>query len=108
FRSTTLHDRLYIPDLVPVFQTFPTMPVVSISDAQRAPLPWLHWQGTVYHGLPENLYTFQETSGSYLAFLGRISPEKGVEQAIAIAQQVGMPLQIAAKVDARSGERRVG
>jgi glycosyltransferase involved in cell wall biosynthesis len=96
---TTLHGRLDIPDLVAVFQTFPTMPVVSISDAQRTPLPWLHWQGTVYHGLPEDLYTFQETSGSYLAFLGRISPEKGVEQAIAIARQVGMPLKIVAKVD---------
>jgi len=96
---TTLHGRLDIPDLVAVFQTFPSMPVVSISDAQRTPLPWLHWQGTVYHGLPEDLYTFQETPGSYLAFLGRISPEKGVEQAIAIARQVGMPLKIVAKVD---------
>ena len=96
---TTLHGRLDIPDLVPVFQTFPSMPVVSISDAQRAPLPWLQWQGTVYHGLPEDLYTFQATPGSYLAFLGRISPEKGVEQAIAITRQAGMPLKIVAKVD---------
>jgi glycosyltransferase involved in cell wall biosynthesis len=77
---------------------FPTMPVVSISDAQRAPLPWINWLGTVYHGLPEDLYTFRETPGTYLAFLGRIAPEKGVEQAIAIAQQVGIPLKIAAKV----------
>src|SRR5262249_16971849 len=75
------------------------MPVVSISDAQRAPLPWVNWLGTVYHGLPEDLYTFRETPGTYLAFLGRISPEKGVDQAIAIAQQAGMPLKIAAKVD---------
>jgi glycosyltransferase involved in cell wall biosynthesis len=96
---TTLHGRLDIPDLVPVFQTFPSMPVVSISDAQRTPLPWLHWQGTVYHGLPEELYTFQDTPGSYLAFLGRISPEKGVEQAIAIARQAGIPLKIVAKID---------
>jgi glycosyltransferase involved in cell wall biosynthesis len=96
---TTLHGRLDIPDLVPVYQTFPSMPVVSISDAQRTPLPWLQWQGTVYHGLPEDLYTFQATPGSYLAFLGRISPEKGVEQAIAIARQAGMPLKIVAKVD---------
>ena len=73
--------------------------MVSISDSQRAPLPWLNWQGTVYHGLPEDLYTFRERSGTYLAFLGRISPEKGVDQAIAIAQRAGMPLQIAAKVD---------
>ena len=96
---TTLHGRLDLPDLVPLYTMFPSMPVVSISDAQRAPLPWVNWLGTVYHGLPEDLYTFRETPGTYLAFLGRISPEKGVEQAIAIAQQVGMPLKIAAKVD---------
>ena len=96
---TTLHGRLDIPDLVPVYQTFPSMPVVSISDAQRRPLPGLQWQGTVYHGLPEDLYTFQDTPGSYLAFLGRISPEKGIEQAIAIARQAGMPLKIVAKID---------
>jgi glycosyltransferase involved in cell wall biosynthesis len=96
---TTLHGRLNLPDLVPVYQTFPRMPVVSISDAQRIPLPGLQWQGTVYHGLPADLYTFQETPGSYLAFLGRISPEKGIEQAIAIARQAGMPLKIVAKID---------
>jgi glycosyltransferase involved in cell wall biosynthesis len=96
---TTLHGRLDIPDLVPLYQTFSTIPVVSISDSQRAPLPWLNWQGTVYHGLPDDLYTLRETPGPYLAFLGRISPEKGVEQAIAIAQRAGMPLKIAAKVD---------
>ena len=96
---TTLHGRLDLPDLIPVYQMFPTMPVVSISDSQRAPLPWLNWLGTVYHGLPADLYTFRETPGAYLAFLGRIAPEKGVEQAIAIAQQAGMPLKIAAKVD---------
>jgi glycosyltransferase involved in cell wall biosynthesis len=96
---TTLHGRLDIPDLGPVYQAFPSVPVVSISDHQRAPLPWLQWQGTVYHGLPEDLYTFRETPGTYLAFLGRISPEKGVEQAIAIARQAGMPLKIVAKVD---------
>ena len=78
--------------------------MVSISDAQRAPLPWVNWLGTVYHGLPEDLYTFRETPGTYLAFLGRLSPEKGVEQAIAIAQQVGMPLKIAAKVDPKDRE----
>jgi glycosyltransferase involved in cell wall biosynthesis len=96
---TTLHGRLDLKDLVPLYQMFPSMPVVSISDAQRTPLPAVNWLGTVYHGLPEDLYTFQETPGTYLAFLGRISPEKGVEQAIAIAQRVGMPLKIAAKVD---------
>jgi glycosyltransferase involved in cell wall biosynthesis len=96
---TTLHGRLDLPDLVPLYKMFPSMPVVSISNAQRAPLPWVNWLGTVYHGLPEDLYTFRETPGTYLAFLGRITPEKGVEQAIAIAQQVGIPLKIAAKVD---------
>src|SRR5215813_11875894 len=96
---TTLHGRLDIPDLVPLYQMFPSMPMVSISDVQRAPLPWVNWLGTVYHGLPEHLYTFREAPGTYLAFLGRITPEKGVEQAIAIAQQAGIPLKIAAKVD---------
>jgi glycosyltransferase involved in cell wall biosynthesis len=97
---TTLHGRLDLPDLVPLYQTFPTIPVVSISESQRAPLPWLNWQGTIYHGVPEDLYTCRDTPGTYLAFLGRISPEKGVDQAIAIAQRAGMPLKIAAKVDA--------
>jgi glycosyltransferase involved in cell wall biosynthesis len=73
--------------------------VVSISHAQRAPLPWLRWRGTVYHGLPLDLYTFRQTPGTYLAFLGRVSPEKGLAQAITIARQVGMPLKIVAKVD---------
>jgi len=104
---TTLHGRLDLPDLVPVYQMFPSMPVVSISDAQRAPLPWVNWLGTVYHGLPEDLYTFRETPGTYLAFLGRMSPEKGVDQAIAIAQQAGMPLKIAAKID-RADRKRSG
>jgi glycosyltransferase involved in cell wall biosynthesis len=96
---TTLHGRLDVPDLVPLYHLFPSLPVVSISDAQRVPLPWVNWLGTVYHGLPEDLYTFRAQPGTYLAFLGRIAPEKGVEQAITIAQHVGMPLKIAAKVD---------
>jgi glycosyltransferase involved in cell wall biosynthesis len=96
---TTLHGRLDLPDLVPVYQTFPNMPVVSISNSQREPLPWLHWQGTVYHGLPTDLYTFQETPGTYLAFLGRISPEKRADRAIEIAKRVEIPLKIAGKVD---------
>ncbi len=96
---TTLHGRLDIPDLVPLYREFPEMPVVSISHAQREPLPWINWQGTVYHGLPEDLYTFQEEPGKYLAFLGRIAPEKRVDRAIEIAKRVGMPLKIAAKVD---------
>ena len=75
------------------------MPVISISNGQREPLPWANWQATVYHGLPENIYRFNPECGNYLAFLGRISPEKRVDRAIKIAKQVGMPLKIAAKVD---------
>jgi glycosyltransferase involved in cell wall biosynthesis len=96
---TTLHGRLDIPDLVPLYQEFIEMPVVSISNAQRQPLPWLNWQGTVYHGLPRDLYQFRPGPGRYLAFLGRISPEKGVDRAIEIAKRVGIELRIAAKID---------
>ncbi|MEW6325095.1 MAG: glycosyltransferase family 4 protein [Nitrospirota bacterium] len=97
---TTLHGRLDIPDLVPLYREYREMPVISISNAQREPLPWLNWIATVYHGLPEQLYAFQEFPGKYLAFLGRISPEKRVDRAIDIATQIGMELKIAAKVDA--------
>ena len=96
---TTLHGRLDIPDLVPLYEEFPTMPVVSISNSQRGPLPSLNWQGTVYHGLPHDLYTFHDAPGRYLAFLGRISPEKRVDRAIDIACRAGMAIKIAAKVD---------
>ena len=96
---TTLHGRLDIPDLIPLYQEFRDMPVISISNGQREPLPWANWQATVYHGLPPDLYRFRPESGSYLAFLGRISPEKRVDRAIEIAKQVEMPLKIAAKVD---------
>jgi glycosyltransferase involved in cell wall biosynthesis len=96
---TTLHGRLDIPDLLPLYQEFKEMPVSSISNAQREPLPWLNWQGTSYHGLPKNQYEFSSTSKGYLAFLGRTSPEKGLDEAIEIAKKVGMPLKIGAKVD---------
>jgi len=96
---TTLHGRLDLPDLVPLYQEFPDMPVVSISNAQREPLPWANWQATVYHGIPVDLYRFREEPGSYLAFMGRISPEKRVDRAIKIAKQVQIPFKIAAKVD---------
>jgi glycosyltransferase involved in cell wall biosynthesis len=99
-RVTTFHGRLDLPDLVPLYREFREMPVVSISDAQRQPVPWLNWQGTVYHGLPENLYTLCDEPGTYLAFIGRISPEKRVDRAIEIAKRLDMPLKIAAKVDA--------
>jgi glycosyltransferase involved in cell wall biosynthesis len=96
---TTLHGRLDLPDLVPLYREFTDVPLVSISDAQREPLRWVNWQATVYHGLPPDLYRFREHPGTYLAFLGRISPEKRVDRAIAIARRIGMPLRIAAKVD---------
>jgi len=96
---TTLHGRLDLPEQQPVFDTFDTAPVISISNAQRQPLPQARWLGTVYHGLPENLYTPQPVEPRYLAFLGRISPEKRVDTAIRIAQRCGLPIRIAAKVD---------
>lgn len=95
---TTLHGRLDIPDLVPLYREFREIPVVSISDAQREPIPWANWQATIYHGLPEDLLTFRAKRGDYLAFLGRVSPEKGIEQSIEIAGQAGMNLKVAAKV----------
>ncbi len=96
---TTLHGRLDVADLCSLYIEFADMPVVSISNAQREPLPWINWRGTVYHGLPENLYTFRNSPGSYLAFLGRICPEKCPDVAIEIAKRLGMPIKIAAKVD---------
>jgi glycosyltransferase involved in cell wall biosynthesis len=96
---TTLHGRLDIPDLVPLYEMYSDMPVISISDSQRDPLPQLNWQGTVHHGFPPDSYSAHQKSGKYLAFLGRTSPEKGLDQAIEIAQRVGMPLKIAAKID---------
>jgi glycosyltransferase involved in cell wall biosynthesis len=96
---TTLHGRLDLPDLPHIYEEFDEMPVVSISDAQRDPLPWLNWQGTVHHGLPPDLYPFCDQPGDYLAFLGRVSPEKGVDRAIEIARRARRPLRIAAKVD---------
>jgi len=96
---TTTHGRLDLPDLPPLFREFPMMAPVSISDAQRAPAPWASWHGTVHHGLPTDLYLPGRGDGGYLAFIGRISPEKAVEKAIEIARRVGIPLKIAAKVD---------
>ncbi|MDE3242481.1 MAG: glycosyltransferase family 4 protein [Nitrospirota bacterium] len=96
---TTLHGRLDLPELEPVFREFSEMPLVSISDAQRRPLTWANWQATVYHGLPRDLYTCHPQPGKYLAFLGRISAEKRPDHAIEIAKRTGLPLRIAAKVD---------
>jgi glycosyltransferase involved in cell wall biosynthesis len=86
--------------LVPLYRHYSNQPLVSISNAQRAPLPAANWQGTVYHGLPENLFTFNPERGKYLAFLGRLSEEKRLDRAIEIAQRVDMPLKVAAKIDA--------
>jgi len=96
---TTMHGRLDIPDVHPVHREFAEMHLVSVSDAQRRPMPWANWAGTVYHGVPENLYQLRIQPGTYLAFLGRISPEKRVDRAIEIARRTGIPLKIAAKVD---------
>jgi glycosyltransferase involved in cell wall biosynthesis len=97
---TTLHGRLDIPEVTPLFREYKEMSLVSISDAQREPMRWANWIGTVHHGLPENLYAPKHEHGKYLAFLGRISPEKRVDRAIEVARRVGMPIKIAAKVDA--------
>jgi glycosyltransferase involved in cell wall biosynthesis len=97
---TTLHGRLDLPELKPIFKAFPNVPVVSISDHQRRALPGAHYIGTVHHGLPAGLLTPQEgMRPRYLAFLGRIAPEKGPDHAIRIARACGIPLKIAAKTD---------
>ena len=97
---TTLHGRLDLKDLAGVYRRWREFPLVSISYRQREPLRAANWIGTVYHGLPARLCAFQpEPRGGYLAFLGRISPEKRVDRAIAIARRAGLPLKIAAKVD---------
>ena len=95
---TTLHGRLDLPELGPLYDLYDEMPVVSISDSQRQPLPHANYVATIHHGLPQNLLR-KGPGGSYLAFLGRISPEKAPDAAIRIAAQCGMPLKIAAKVD---------
>ncbi|NPU66801.1 glycosyltransferase family 4 protein [Bradyrhizobium sp. 83012] len=96
---TTLHGRLDLPEHQPVFSIFKDVPIISISDAQRRPVPNANWVRTVLHGLPEQLLMPQPVTPSYLAVLGRIAPEKGVDRAINIAMRCGIPLKIAAKVD---------
>jgi len=96
---TTLHGRLDLPDLQAVFAAYPEAALISISDAQRRPLAHADWRATVYHGMPTASYALGRGDGGYLAFLGRISPEKRVESAIRVAATVGMPLKIAAKID---------
>ena len=96
---TTLHGRLDLEDLKPIYRVFDQIPLVSISDNQRKPFDKVQWVKTIYHGLPKNLYKPGKGEGNYLAFLGRISPEKRPDRAIEIAKKSGMPLKIAAKVD---------
>lgn len=97
---TTLHGRLNIPDLTGLYREFSDIPLISISAAQREPLPWAGWQATVHHGIPLDLYELKTGEGNYLAFLGRVSREKRVDRAVEIATLAKMKLKIAAKVDA--------
>jgi glycosyltransferase involved in cell wall biosynthesis len=96
---TTLHGRLDLPEHQPLFSTFSSIPVVNISESQRRPVPQAGWVRTILHGLPQNLFTPQPVTPSYLAFLGRISPEKRLDVAVQIAARSGIPLKIAAKID---------
>ena len=96
---TTLHGRLDLPEFVDAYRTFASTPFVSISDSQRRPIPHLNWVRTVLHGMPANLLKPRPVRQEYAAFLGRVSPEKGVDRAIRIAGRAGMKLKIAAKVD---------
>ncbi|MCC2640751.1 MAG: putative Glycosyl transferase, group 1 [Nitrospira sp.] len=96
---TTLHGHLGVPELAPVYREFWDIPVVSISHSQRAPFPSNNWQANVYHGLPADLHHFHPKPQRYLAFLGRMSPEKSPDVAIRIAQRLRIPLRMAAKVD---------
>jgi glycosyltransferase involved in cell wall biosynthesis len=95
----TMHGRLDLPDFAPLYREYDEIPLVSISDDQRKPLAWANWRATIHHGLPEGLYRFRAEHGRYLAFLGRICPEKRVDRAIDIAKRAGVRLRIAAKVD---------
>jgi len=95
----TMHGRLDVKELHPVYARYRGVPLVSISDAQREPLPLMNWVETIYHGLPRDLLRFSRGPGKYLAFLGRISPEKRPDLAIEVARRVGIPIKLAAKVD---------
>ena len=96
---STMHGRLDLDAFAPLYRSYTDLPLVSISNKQRRPLPGMNWVGTVYHGLPMNLLRFNPGPGAYLAFLGRISPEKRPDLAIEIARRTGIPLKLAAKVD---------
>jgi glycosyltransferase involved in cell wall biosynthesis len=95
---TTLHGRLDLPELQPVFREFRELPLVSISNAQRRPVAWANFVATVYHGIDLDSFTFNPRPGEYLAFLGRISPDKGLDIAIRVAREAGLPLKVAARM----------
>jgi len=95
----TMHGRLDLKELHPIYVKYADVPLVSISDAQRIHLPFVNWIATIHHGLPRQLLTPRYEPGKYLAFLGRISPEKRPDIAIEVARKAGVPLKIAAKVD---------
>jgi glycosyltransferase involved in cell wall biosynthesis len=101
---TTLHGQLDFPGLQALYDEFDDLPLVSISNSQRRPLPQALWCGTVYHGLPLNLHTYSPGPGDYFAFLGRICPDKGIEPAIEIAKRLNVPLKIAARIDRSAGD----
>lgn len=101
---TTLHGRLDLPELPHVYSHFSDVPVVSVSQAQREPLPMANWVATIHHGLPSSQFAFHETPGDYFAFLGRISPEKRLDRAIEISKRLQVPLRVAAKVDKADAE----
>lgn len=96
---TTVHGRLDLPELADLFRHYVDVPLVSISNSQRKPLPSARWCETVYHGVPLNLYSLHVEHGNYFVFIGRMSPEKRVDRAIDIARRCGMRLYIAAKID---------
>jgi glycosyltransferase involved in cell wall biosynthesis len=96
---STMHGRLDLKEMLPIYRSYKDLPMVSISDDQRRPVPDLNWVRTIYHGLPRDLLRFSPKTGDYLAFLGRISPEKRPVLAIEIARRTGVRLKIAAKVD---------
>lgn len=96
---TTLHGRLDMPELAPLYRHFRDVPLVSISESQRIPMSYANWRGTIHHGLPIDLYAFEPEWDDYFLFIGRISPEKRVDRAINIALRSNLPLYIAAKVD---------
>jgi glycosyltransferase involved in cell wall biosynthesis len=100
---TTLHGRLDLPELQPIYREFANVPLVSISQAQREPVAWANFVATVYHGIDLDELVLRDQPGGYLAFLGRVSPTKGLDVAIRVARRVGMPLKVAARLPLPDG-----